>query len=106
MTSTQFYTFKTVKQIGAQTRQKSKRRKELVNQSVPETTTAFAHDYEPSEEMLLRLLKNLQEKHNNKTLSALDHKLLVKLQEVVAQNPRNYSAKLGYLQLTYNLPKD
>lgn len=107
MTSHQFYTFKTVKPIESQPGRKAKRRKQLLtNQSVPETTTAFAHNYDPSEEMLLRLLKNLQEKHNNKTLSALDHKLLVKLQEVVAQNPRNYSAKLGYLQLTYNLPKE
>jgi hypothetical protein len=56
--------------------------------------------------MLLRLLKNLQEKHNNKTLSALDHKLLLKLQEIVAQNPRHYSSKLAYLQLTYNIPKE
>ena len=90
----------------AETKKKLKKRKEVVNQSSPEVTTAFGNNFEPSEEMLLRLLKNLQEKHNNKTLSPLDHKLLIKLQEVVAQNPRNYSAKLGYLQLTYNLPKE
>ncbi len=79
MTSTQFYTFKTVKPIEPQPKKKSKRRKDLVGRSSPELTTAFAQNFEPSEEMLLRLLKNLQEKHNNKTLSALDHKLLIKL---------------------------
>lgn len=52
-------------------------------------------------EQIRLLVKNLKEKKTHGVLSALDRQLLQKIQKVVEENPRNYSSKIGYLQMLY-----
>ena len=49
----------------------------------------------------MMMIKNLWEKKALGVMSKLDKQLLKKLQGLVNDNPRNYSGKIGYLQLLY-----
>lgn len=47
------------------------------------------------------MIQNLWEKKALGVMSKLDKKLMKKLQQIVADNPKNYSGKIGYLQMVY-----
>jgi hypothetical protein len=59
VTNTDFYTFKTVRKVEPKRKKKNKKAQKMLDITVPERTTSFGQGVEPSEEMLLRLLKNL-----------------------------------------------
>jgi len=56
---------------------------------------------DPESEEILMMIQNLWEKKQLGCLSKLDKKLLSKLQKLVAENPKHYSGKIGYLQMIY-----
>lgn len=56
---------------------------------------------DPEAEEILMMVQNLWEKKALGCLSKLDKKLLKKLQGLVTENPKNYSGKIGYLQMVY-----
>lgn len=56
---------------------------------------------DPESEEILMMIQNLWEKKALGVMSKLDKKLMKKLQQIVADNPKNYSGKIGYLQMVY-----
>jgi len=52
---------------------------------------------DPESEEILMMIQNLWEKKALGCLSKLDKKLLAKLNKLVAENPKHYSGKIGYL---------
>ena len=67
------------------------------NQQVDRADDSF----DPETEEITMMLQNLWEKKALGVMNKLDRQLLKKLQQLVSQNPKNYSGKIGYLQLLY-----
>ena len=81
-------------------KQVPKPRKTLHNLSPSEEGEPLQED-DPETEEIMMMIQNLWEKKALGVMSKLDKQLLKKLQGLVNDNPRNYSGKIGYLQLLY-----